>query len=429
MVAIPFIYFLALLLHHLRKNKWRIDIASFILVLFAFSGFFSILIDVFELRSFDTQSYKISFTATFVYCGLITLCTIPFMTYSNLKITRIEPIRNSGILKFFAIIFFLYFFINFYFSFDNIVRVVTAEDMVDIRADHYRGFDEETWLSKLPFAARLPFIPLNLISGCSWLFIFLACYCQVIQKMPSTYSIMFFVSSINGIIDNINTGGRSAMIYWLIGAIAGFLFFLPYMNKKYKRRFIGLFTIIASLFAFYLVAMTISRFSDRYAGDISGTNGSLISYMGQSFINFCYFFDTFDCPSPTLQIIFPFTYKLIGYPIQGSVAVQQMLSAMSGKVLGVFYTFIGQIITTTNNFVGILYCVILFVISLAVTRRVKHGVTNLRQAYFYMLCASVLFMGLFGHYYASATKSFSIIFWLILFYIVTPRKTGQNANK
>ena len=414
MVAVPFVYFSILLLYHLRKTKWHFDIASFILALYALSAFFSILIDFFDLRSLDTSAYRISFTATFVYCGLITLCTMPFLNNSNLRILKIEPIQKSGVLKFFAVVAFLFVFINFYFSFDNIVRVVTSADMVDVRSDYYLGEEADTWMSKLPFAARLPFIPLNLISGCSWIYIFLAFYCSVIQKLPSQYSLMYFFASINGVIGNINIGGRSSMVYWLISAIVVFMFFMPYMNKKYKRKFGGLFIGIASLFVIYLAAMTISRFGERDAGDVSGTDGSLISYMGQSFINFCYFFDNFDCPMPTLQIIFPFTYKLIGYPIQGSVAVQQVLSSLSGKELGVFYTFIGQIMTTTNNFIGILYCVILFLISYNVTRRVKHGVVNLRQSYLYMLCGSVLFMGLFGHYYASALTSFSMVFWFVL---------------
>lgn len=415
MITIPFIYFTLLLLRQLHKNKWHFDVACFILSIFALSGFFSILIDIFDIRSIDTSTYKISPMATFTYCGLITLCTWPFMSNSNLKIRKLEPIKNDVLLKAFAIAFFLFFLINFVFSLDNIMAVITSDDMIQIRADHYAGYDKETWMSKLPFYARMFFFPFRLFSACSWIFVFLAFYSSAIQKLSRSYSLLYLLASVNGIIENINIGGRSAMTFWMLGAIACFLFFRPYMEKNQKRMYYKLILIIAILFGLYLSAMTISRFEERNFGDVGGAEGSLVSYMGQSFINFCYYFDTFDCPAPTLQIIFPLAYQLVGYPIQGAGAVQELLSMMTGKQIGVFYTFIGQIIVSSYNIVGVLYCVFLFVISMNVSRRVKNRFINLKQAFLYLACSSVLFLGIFGHYYSYSAKTASLLFWLFVF--------------
>ncbi len=313
-------------------------------------------------------------------------------------------------------------------SFDSIATVLTSDDLNQVRRDHYEGNTEETWLSKLPFIARLPFIPLKMISACSWIFVFLALYSLVIQKLPAIYSTLYLLASINGIIESINEGGRSAMVFWLIGALACFLFFRPYMLKKQRRFFYKILSIIATLFVLYIAAMTIARFGERNMGDVDGTQGGLISYMGQSYINFCYYYDTFDCPAPTLQIIFPYMYKVIGYPVQGAGEVQQLLSVMTGKQLGVFYTFIGQIITTTNNFVGILYCIFLFLLSMAVAQKVKTGRVIVVRSYLYLLCSSVIFLGLFGHFYSYASKTFSIIFWLILFLLLKPQKTDITSK-
>ncbi len=428
MVSVPFFYFTFLFLYQLRRNKGQIDISCYILGIFAVSAFFSILIDAFNLRSIDTYSYKISFTATISYCALITLCTIPFMLYSNLKIRHIEPVKNSGLLKSIAVIFFLFSLINFVFSIDNIVNVITSDDMSQIRSDHYAGYDEETWISKLPFIARLPFIPLRMVSACSWIFVFLAFYSIVIQKLSKTYAILYLFASVNGIIESINQGGRSAMIFWLIGALACFVFFRPFMIKKQKALFYRVITIIAALFVAYIAAMTISRFGERNFGEIDGSQGGLITYTGQPFINFCYYFDTFDCPAPSLQIIFPLTYQIIGYPIQGAGAVQELLSAMTGKQIGVFYTFIGQIIVSSNNFVGVLYCIVLFFISINAARRVRMGRATIARSYFFLLCSSVLFLGLFGHYYSYAAKTFSMIFWLIFFSLLKPIGASSSVK-
>jgi len=85
MIAVPFIYFSIIsLVLYFRKGK-RIDFSVIISAMFAVSGFFSILIDVFGLRNSDTANYSISFLASFSYCALITLCLLPFIRYSNLK--------------------------------------------------------------------------------------------------------------------------------------------------------------------------------------------------------------------------------------------------------------------------------------------------------------------------------------------------------
>ena len=223
MVAVPFIYFSALLFYQLKKNKWRLDIACFILVIYAVSGFFSILIDIFDLRYEDQRNYIITPWATMAYCCLLTLCVLPFMKYSNILIKEIRPIRGTKMLKVLAWIFFLYFFINFVFSFGDILSVATADDLSQVRGDHYKGDDATSnWWSSFPLVARFPFMFLGMSSSCTWIFIFLAFYCRAILKMPYFFFILFLCSSINGLIENLLDGGRSAIAYWIISFLLVF---------------------------------------------------------------------------------------------------------------------------------------------------------------------------------------------------------------
>ena len=46
MIAVPFIYFMILAIYLIRKNK-GIDISAFIVMIYAFSAFMSILLDSF----------------------------------------------------------------------------------------------------------------------------------------------------------------------------------------------------------------------------------------------------------------------------------------------------------------------------------------------------------------------------------------------
>ena len=416
MIVIPFLFFSILLCRQLYKNNWKFDIASLIFSIYAVSGFFSMLIDAYGMRSIDTKNYNISPLASIAYCGLLTLCAWPFMSFSNLRIKEIKPLRNSGWLKFFAYLLFCYSVLNFVMSYDNVMYVLTSDDMAQIRGDFNKGYVQEGWVSKLPFSVRIPFTLLNMMSGCSWIFIFFAFFCTSIQKLPMRFFLMFFIASISGVIENLTAAGRSAAVYWIIGAVACYLFFLSYIGNKTKRWARTLFLVVIVLFVGYLTALTISRFGETSIGEVEGSQGGVILYLGQSYINFCYFFDTYECPFPTFQVLFPFTYRLIGYPIQGTVALQEFLSQLSHKELNVFYTFIGHILVTTNIFLSILYCIILYIASILTLKKIRKGIANPITAYLYLSLSSVLFLGLFGHYYAGATNTTSFLIWLALLY-------------
>ena len=415
MISIPFIYFTCILLYQLKRKKWSIDIASFILIIFATSAFFSILIDVFGQRSMDTHNYVISPIACFAYCSLITLCVWPFMRYSNLQIKKISPIRNASVLKYLAIFFFLFTLLNMFMSYESILKILSSDDFGQIRKAHHDGLQEMSWLATLPFSIRFPFTIVNLLLGCSWILVFLAFFIIIVQKCKFRYGFYYMFASISGILDNILIAGRSAMIFWMIGFVGCYIFFRPYTNLMIKKKINFLFIIIGVLFFLYLSAITISRFGERDAGEITGTQGGLISYMGQSYINFCYFFDTYDCPMPTLQTLFPLTYKLQG-SIDGAGQLQQVLTFMSKKEVGVFYTFIGHIIITTFNAFGIAFCFFYSFISSLSVRKVKKKVISVSNAYIYLLLSSVMFLGLFSYYYSYASKTVPAIFYAIILY-------------
>lgn len=249
----------------------------------------------------------------------------------------------------------------------------------------------------------------------------------VIQKLHKIYGVMFLLASVNGIIGSILDGGRSAIFYWLLSFIAIYLFFIPFMSKRQKRTVRRFFIAFGSLFVTFFMMMTIARFGERDAGEVSGTEGGLIYYAGQSFINFCFFWDTFDCPLPSLQILLPFTYKLFGYPIENAIDLQEILSFMSHRELGVFYTFIGHIATTSFNFVAVFYCILLAVVSTLNIQKVRYHLVGISGAYYYLLFSSVLFLGLFGHYYAYTNKSFAIVAFAVILAFFKPEKIPKRG--
>lgn len=426
MVAVPFIYFILLLFFHLRKTQWKFDIACLILVVYAVSAFFSIFVEALNLRSPIT--YRVSFVATIMYCVLLTICLLPFLRYSETQIRSIQPLKKTGLLKFFSVVLFLYFIINLYMSMDAIVESLIMENMASLRNEHYAGTSELTWMGRLPFVARLPFTLLGYLSGSSWIFIFLAFYCFLIQKINPIYSFCFLIVSLNGVVGNFLMAGRSAVIYWVLSFIACYIFFKPLMNDKQTKWLRRLFVVFGALMLFYMASVTMARFGgDLDSGMDEDSLYSLLYYAGVSYPNFCYFFDTFECPMPTLYVLFPFTYKIMGSPIEGGVDLQVILSGMSHKDLGTFYTFLGQILTTSYNFVAVIYCIILALFAMPICKKVKTQRVTIKTCYCYLMFSSVLFLGLFGHYYAYATKTSSIFAFLVIFSFYKSKKTERNT--
>jgi len=411
MIAIPFVWFSILFVFIFKKNKKQIDIASYIALIFAVSGFFSILIDVFKLRYEQTNNYSITPIAAFIYCTFITMCIWPLYINSNAKITRIKPLKNAAPLKWLAWISSVLVAINLYMSLGDFSHIM--EDMARARIAHYMGDDIESWQMSLPSIVRLPFTLLNVFFNCPWMSMFLAFYCVSIQKLPFRYGLMYLLVSMNPLIGSILIAGRAGFIFWFLSLVACHIFFKQFFNASDRRKIYGIVIAIGGIFIAYLALMTIARFGESD----SGTEGGLITYIGQSYIHFCYFFDEYTCPRPTLQSIFPFTYYLFGSDMVGGVAMQQYYEQQTGKELGVFYTFMGTILTTSSFFVVLLYCVLYTTFS-SVTNKAAKGIVSIKTCYVYLAFASVLFLGLFSYYYCSPWSSISLyLFYFFIKYI------------
>ncbi len=420
-VTIPFVYFSLLLFFHWRKNRWKFDIACFILVIFAVSSFCSIFVEALHLRT--AYTYHVSFFATLMYCGLITVCLLPFLRYSHISASNIEPFRAPGMLKFLSILLIIYFAINLYMSMDSIMEALVLDNMAQLRNEHYAGTSEASWMSKMSFVARLPFTLCGYLGGSSWIFIFLSFFCYLVQRMKPIYSVFFLLVSLNGVIGNFLMAGRSAIVYWVFSFVACYIFFKPLMKDNHKKVFRWVFIVFGALMLIYMSSVTMARFGgDFESGFDEDSLYSLLYYGGVSYPNFCYFFDTFDCPMPTLYVLFPFTYKLMGSPIDGGVDLQVILTNMSHKDLGTFYTFLGQIATTSHNIVAVLYCIIFALVAMPICKKIKRQQASITTCYCYLMFSSVLFLGLFGHYYAYATKTSSIFAFLILLSLFTKRR-------
>ena len=407
MTYIPLVYFGCLSVFIYQRNK-QIDIAFISSLIFAVSGLFSVLIDINRYRAYGTDNYEISIEAAALYCILLTLCILSLAKCNIFNRIQIEPVRNVKLLKLLSVVSIIWFLLTVFFSWDRFLFILMSGDMAEIRGDLYKGIAEDSWMLSLPGPVRFVFALINMLFGCPWVLIFLGFYSMIGNRVPLLYSYFFLIASLSGPYNGILGVDRSSSAYWIMSAVTLFVLFRNQLPSKVKKQLsvLGLVALVGVIA--YLAAMTIARFGERDSN--GGALGSLISYFGQSYINFCYFFDEYDLPYHHFGIVFPFTSEYIFGVPSGGVNIQQEMTWLSHKETGVFYTFIGHMIIGIGQFWAIIMTLVYSFFSFKtlgnINRRKK---TDIMSLYLYFAFASVVLLGIFVHYYAGPAKSFSLV--------------------
>lgn len=404
MIAVPFVYFSFLALFLYRKKK-VLDIAAFIIGIYAAASFFAIIRELYGIRSLGVETYQITPFASLCYCGLLTFCILPFITYSNSLIHVIKPVKREWALKIYAVLAAVRFLAVIILTKDSFIGVITGDMKVlrdAVLAGMYDGY-----LVQMPSVFRLIMTPLHYFFGCAWIQLFLAFYCRYIQKLPSKYFLLLVFASISGLWMSVLEVDRSGVAYFILSFIAICIFFFPYMTRPQKRNIIMVAFLVFGAAVVYLTALTLAKFGGASGDDMEEVENGLLDYLGQSYMNFCFFFDTFDNPVKTFNLIFPFTAKLFGEEHVGAVVLQRYIGDKTGFFLGLFYTYIGHIIITAGHLIAILYCCFYNFLSYRIFGKLSQKIVTASTAYTYLLFSTVIFLGVFTHFYAAASVNFS----------------------
>lgn len=413
MIYLPFVYFsiLSLILYFRYR---RIDLTTIISLIYALSALASILMKFYGLA--DVTHSQISVFTGILYCFLLTICIFPILYGSSMleQSIAISPIRNTKFLKLISLVAFVWFVLIIILGREQISYVL-MNDMAEIRSEMYSGYGTgRKWQASLPLLLRLPFTALNLIFGCPWVLIFLGFYSMTSPIFPLKYSILLLLASISGPIYGIMGADRSAVAYWIIAFGVLFLLFRDKLTSDRKKSVGRLFVFISFALIAYFVAMTIARFGERDSS--GGVVGSIISYLGQPYINFCYFFDNYELPFQHWGIVFPFTSNyILGVPA-GGVVIQEIMTRLSNMETGIFYTFLGHwtvgVGQTWMIILVMIYMIMSYFIIYLIKKRKKLKIDSI---FIYFAISSVVLFGLFAHYYAEPSQTISVI---IMYFVI-----------
>ena len=363
MIYIPFIYFSLLLFFIYKKRGF--DASAYITLLYVITSFASILMASKQL--IEPVKNSPSFVSTLVYCVLLGLLILPVYLFDSKKIKKIIITHNKAVdwLVYLNFISFLFTIVIYW---PDILFKLTYGDWDELRTIVMRG----DGISKVHITGLLKMVSniLSIIGSASFLMFPIFFISLIYYKKPWWYSLMAILSTTNVIWLGIMAIDRSATFRWLLFLGLNLVIFWPLLTSKVRRVILPLLSVLVLGALAYIMSVSMSRFEDTS----DGTKGSLISYAGQPYFNFCYFFENFNNHEGiTTKYLLPATHCWILGDYESTVHRQQELTLKTGMECGVFYTVLGTFILDANQIGPFIFIILYLIIFLQCLKGKNRG--------------------------------------------------------
>jgi hypothetical protein len=415
MIYIPFIYF-SILLSIILTLKRRFELDALITSAFAITSFFAILIDSGELYgSAGAIEATISIAPTFLYILLITISIIPFYYLPILKNDKLIKISNLKIFNYIIYFYMLIAVLLFAIFSGEILNRLQNSDLAQLR-NLYASGEDDLGFSQLSGIERIIARSVFILGSEAMLLQIL--YFYSLAKMDRSFKFNFgiLICSILPVIISMLSFDRSKIIYWALSYIALMTFFWPALQNKSKRIAKQSAFILLSPMLLYLSFITISRYGEQ---DVGGYN-SFIVYAGQSFNNFCLFYDKIS--------YIPYNFDKITPIFNYILSLESQQTTLRNPIdLNVFASFIGIIFREIGLAGLVFYIIIYFSLTLTVIKNIK--VFSVFNIIVVISLLYIPYLGIFGIYYGNLQKEIST--WIaILIGLLLQKKhlTGKNKH-
>jgi hypothetical protein len=404
MIYIPLVYFSLLLLLIIRIKR-RFELAATISSAFIITSTFAIIIDINNLYgSAGAVQATIGVIPTLLYIGLITTTIIPFLFLPALKKERIAPISNmrlfNNIVYFFALVT-VFSVILFW---GEIFKRLTSPDIDQLRILYAAGEDDlgfSQYSGIFRTFARFIFV----LGSEALLLQILYFYSITMLNKDFKYNLAILISSTTPVIISMLSFDRSKIFYWALSYLALTVFFWPAMSTKQKRVTQVNAFVFSVIFLIYITTITIARYGIQ---DVGGLN-SIIVYAGQSFNNFCLFYEKIAFDTYNFDKIIPLLNSWL------SLSPQNLVINHSIDV-AVFASFAGIVMKDIGILGAILYCLIYFVVASMIFSKIKYY--NITWIFLVTILLYVPYLGIFGIYYANVQKEMAVWVSLIITYFL-----------
>lgn len=352
MAYITFIYFLCVFIYIIHKHG--LDIGACIIGIYMITSLCSIYLLKNDVEYIGKEP---TIFPSIVYCSMITLVTYPFYKFnSNRK--RVLPVVDMKVFNIISWVLICGFiFAIFLFKDDIMLRLAMGNDIGQLRGMANSDFGNAQASLSGPLRAVSSFFMIILsMSPISFILFF---YSVTYLKKPFYFNVLLLLSSLGSMIGSIIGIDRSIFFYWIIDFVFIYILFRPYLSPK-TIKLMNVFACVAfSGAGSYLYLMTYSRFGDDALA-------SVLNYMGQNYLNFCWFWDNYNVPNINWGFFFPITSHFFnidwGMPV-GAVSYGLFVESKVGYFVNLFYTFMGTVMLYLGQWAVIPFCFLFYKIS------------------------------------------------------------------
>lgn len=343
---------------------------------------------------FDGWEPDFGFIPTILYCGLITITIIPFSLIRTEKIAAINNIHRITLLAFTLLILIqgiLMYYLVGEFMFD-----LLNGDFKTLKDAHYAG-DISPADAKM-LTMPMPFQLLYLTSYMTLLGLPLFFYYSCIEKKSLWLTTPLLFISVSPILRGMLIADRTEIIHYGLMFFFCIVFFQKFITRKVRNFFITASIPVLAIGLTYFMAVSASRFDDEEGG----TGGNLLEYAGQSYANFCYFYDNHNSDLFYVERELPVTsFFLLKSQY---VDTKEERTAKEGFFIGVFASHVGSWMLDTGVAGSILICVFFAVICFLVIKTYDRTVFDIADILMIFSLGAVPTFGIFYYrYYTIAT--------------------------
>ena len=351
MFVVPFIYFSALTYYFWQKHK-IFDIATYMSLLFVITSLCNILMvqGGYLQGGVLSEGWEPEFGVipTILYCGLITLTIFPFSFVRPEKLQNISNIHRYVVFAF--TVFIIIQGVLVYYLVGEFLSDLLNGDFKDLKDASYDGDITPADVKMLTMPAPLQilyFLSLMTLLGLPLFF-----YYSCVEKRNLWLTSPLLLVSVSPILRGMLAADRTEIIHY--GLMFGFclVFFQSFITKKVKYFLLAISVPVVAIGITYVVAVSSSRFEN----DDEGAAGSMLEYAGQSYANFCYFYDNHNSDLYYIERELPLTSYFV-FKNQYAETKEER-SAKEGFFIGVFASHIGSWLID----VGVVGCVLICVL-------------------------------------------------------------------
>jgi len=400
MEYIPLIYFGGLTFYFWQRNR-SFDLSVYISLLFTITSLCCVLMVMGGHLSgsgvlTDGWMPEFSILPTVLYCGLITLTILPFSFIRTEKLVNITNVHRRTIFAL-SIFIIIQGLLIYYVVLGSISELLSG-DFKYIKDAGYAGdiTPADAKMLTMPLPAQLMY----LMTSMTLLGIPLFFYYSCIEKRSLWLTVPLLAVSLSPVLRGILAADRTEIIHYGLMFLFTLVFFKGFLTTKVRNFFLIVSVPILMIGTTYIVAVSASRFEDSQ----EGASGSMLEYAGQSYANFCYFYDNHNRDLFYFEREIPVTTYFLSKEQYADTKEER--SAKEGFFIGVFASHIGSWMLDTGVVGSCIISALFFLVCCLVIRNFNRTEFDIADVMMIFVLGAVPTFGIFYYRYYSIGTAF-----------------------